>query len=110
MPAPIGTKVVYARHGNENAKSLPGYEASGGYSSLRKALAMRPEDIIAEVKASNLRGRGGAGFRDGHEVGLYPGGQPRHRLIWSATRTRASRAPARIASCSTGTRTCSSRG
>ena len=72
MPAPIGTKVVYARHGNEDAKTLAGYEKSGGYSSLRKALAMRPEDITNEVKASNLRGRGGAGFATGVKWGFVP--------------------------------------
>ena len=84
MPAPIGTKVVYARHGNENAKSLPGYEASGGYASLRKALAMRPEDIIAEVKASNLRGRGGAGFSTGVKWGFVPAGSPKVHLVCNA--------------------------
>jgi NADH-quinone oxidoreductase subunit F len=72
MPAPIGTKVVYARHGNEAAKTIAGYEKVGGYSVLRKALAMRPEDITAEVKASNLRGRGGAGFATGVKWGFVP--------------------------------------
>ena len=65
MPTEIGTKVVTTRFGNEDAKTLAGYEKSGGYSSLRKSLAMRPDDIVNEVKASNLRGRGGAGFSTG---------------------------------------------
>ncbi|MBX3157172.1 MAG: NADH-quinone oxidoreductase subunit NuoF [Deltaproteobacteria bacterium] len=72
MPAEIGTKVVTTRFGNENAKTLAGYEATGGYGTLRKALAMRPEDITAEVKASNLRGRGGAGFATGVKWGFVP--------------------------------------
>lgn len=38
------------------------YLKHGGYSQLKKALAMKPADIIAEVKTSGLRGRGGAGF------------------------------------------------
>src|SRR4029077_21197139 len=44
----------------------------GGYAQLRKALAMRPDDITAEVKASNLRGRGGAGFSTGVKWGFVP--------------------------------------
>ena len=42
--------------------SLACYLRHGGYESLQKALKMKPEEIVAEVKASNLRGRGGAGF------------------------------------------------
>jgi len=41
------------------------YIANGGYSSLVKALAMAPEEVIKEVKRSGLRGRGGAGFPTG---------------------------------------------
>ncbi|MFA5059560.1 MAG: NADH-ubiquinone oxidoreductase-F iron-sulfur binding region domain-containing protein [Candidatus Omnitrophota bacterium] len=42
--------------------SLKEYENLGGLSGLKKARAMKPLDVIAEVKASKLRGRGGAGF------------------------------------------------
>ncbi|MGB6977042.1 MAG: NADH-quinone oxidoreductase subunit NuoF [Gammaproteobacteria bacterium] len=47
--------------------TLKSYESIGGYSAWRKILAeqISPEKIIAEVKASNLRGRGGAGFPTG---------------------------------------------
>ncbi|MES2310091.1 MAG: NADH-quinone oxidoreductase subunit NuoF [Verrucomicrobiota bacterium] len=38
------------------------YIKNGGYEVLRKAIAMKPQEIVAEVKASGLRGRGGAGF------------------------------------------------
>jgi len=38
------------------------YIANGGYSGIKKALGLKPEDIIEEVKKSGLRGRGGAGF------------------------------------------------
>ncbi|UCG77350.1 MAG: NADH-quinone oxidoreductase subunit NuoF [Nitrospirota bacterium] len=41
------------------------YKKSGGYKSLKKALKMKPEDIIDEVKRAGLRGRGGAGFPTG---------------------------------------------
>jgi NADH-quinone oxidoreductase subunit F len=72
MPTEIGTKLVTARFGDEGARTLAGYERTGGYGQLRKALAMRPEDITAEVKASNLRGRGGAGFATGVKWGFVP--------------------------------------
>src|ERR1041384_6025299 len=72
MPAEIGTKIVTARFGNDDARTLTGYEKTGGYTQLRKALAMRPDDITAEVKASNLRGRGGAGFATGVKWGFVP--------------------------------------
>lgn len=72
MPAPIGTKLVTIRFGNEAARTVQGYEQSGGYQALRKALGMSPEAIINEVKASNLRGRGGAGFATGVKWGFVP--------------------------------------
>ena len=42
--------------------SLADYEREGGYQALKKALTMKPEEIVNEVKNSELRGRGGAGF------------------------------------------------
>lgn len=65
--------------------SISEYEKAGGYRSLRKALAMPPLDIIALVKASNLRGRGGAGFPTGMKWGLVPpvgsAPQPRYFIV-----------------------------
>lgn len=43
-------------------RTLQGYVAKGGYEGLRKALGMERQEIIDQVKASGLRGRGGAGF------------------------------------------------
>jgi NADH-quinone oxidoreductase subunit F len=51
-----------------DSKSIDDYLAIGGYSALAKALfAMTPEDVLAEVKKANLRGRGGAGFPAGRK-------------------------------------------
>src|ERR1044072_7844040 len=72
MPAEIGTRIVTARFGNPDAKALPGYERAGGYAQLRKALAMRAEATTAGVRASTLRGRGGAGFATGVKWGFVP--------------------------------------
>ena len=48
-------------------ETLDGYLLAGGYEGLQKALAMKPEDVIAQVKNSGLRGRGGAGFLTGQK-------------------------------------------
>ncbi len=54
-------------------RRLEVYEAHGGYRGLRKALfEMTPEQIINEVKASNLRGRGGAAFPTGTKWSFIP--------------------------------------
>jgi NADH-quinone oxidoreductase subunit F len=84
MPAPIGTKLVTARFGNEDAKHLDRYEKLGGYQVLRKAVAMRPDDITNEVKASNLRGRGGAGFATGVKWGFVPKDATNVHLVCNA--------------------------
>jgi len=48
------------------------YVRTGGYEGLRRALAMKPADVTAEVKKSVLRGRGGAGFPAGVKWGFLP--------------------------------------
>jgi NADH-quinone oxidoreductase subunit F len=84
MPCEIGTKVVSAKFGDEDAKTLVGYEKAGGYQTLRRALAMRPDDIVGEVKASNLRGRGGAGFATGVKWTFVPKDATNVHLVCNA--------------------------
>ena len=57
---------------NPDAVGLDGYVAAGGYSGLRTAVAMADADIVEVVKASGLRGRGGAGFPTGMKWGFVP--------------------------------------
>jgi NADH-quinone oxidoreductase subunit F len=51
---------------------LAEYEAVGGYASLRKALELEPQQILDELIAANLRGRGGAGFPMGRKASFLP--------------------------------------
>jgi NADH-quinone oxidoreductase subunit F len=65
-----------------DSHSLQRYEATGGYEALRTALGMAPEEIAAEVKASNIRGRGGAGFPTGVKWGFLPADvRPRYLVV-----------------------------
>ena len=52
--------------------SIKSYIADGGYKQLKKAIKMKPQEVIDEVKASGLRGRGGAGFPTGVKWGFIP--------------------------------------
>jgi len=53
---------------------LAQYEKAGGYAALRKALRMGPGEVMADIKASNLRGRGGAGFPTAQKWSFVPMG------------------------------------
>jgi len=55
-----------------NGHTLDVYEANGGYQAMRKAFEMDGDTIIEEVKTSNLRGRGGAGFPCGIKWSFLP--------------------------------------
>jgi len=60
-------KVILKNCGLVNPKDIDHYIANGGYSAFVKALQLKPEEIINEVKKSRLRGRGGAGFPTGEK-------------------------------------------
>jgi len=71
------TKVVMRLDGVDDAHRLDVYEANGGYGALRKALGeMKPQEVIDEVKASGLRGKGGAGFPAGLKWSFVPKDHP----------------------------------
>jgi len=60
---------------------LPEYQAGGGYQGLRRALTMTPPEVRELVKASGLRGRGGAGFPTGVKWSFFPADQPGDKYL-----------------------------
>jgi len=62
---------------------LADYEKRGGYEALRKILStgIKPEDVVAELKKSALRGRGGAGFPTGLKWSFMPRGFPGAKYV-----------------------------
>src|SRR6204780_164828 len=68
---PDEVKLISYRFGKD-ATSIDKYLEMDGYASARKAIALGPEGIIGEMKASNLRGRGGAGFPTGLKWSFVP--------------------------------------
>ncbi len=65
-------KLLSARFDIKNSHKLKTAKKHGAYGTLDKLFAMKPEDVIEEVKRSGLRGRGGAGFPAGVKWGFLP--------------------------------------
>jgi NADH-quinone oxidoreductase subunit F len=85
-PSHARETVVLSKHfGDAGARTFKGWTERGGYAGLRKALGMTPEAVIEEIKASGLRGRGGAGFPTGMKWSFMPknDGKP-HYLVCNA--------------------------
>ena len=76
-------EVCFKNIDKDQCWSLANYEASGGYSVWRKILKgeYTPEQIIAELKTSGLRGRGGAGFPTGLKWSFMPRNAPGQKYI-----------------------------
>jgi NADH-quinone oxidoreductase subunit F len=64
--------------------TLEVYERRGGYEALRKALQSSPEEVLAQLEASGIRGRGGAGFSMGKKVSFLPKGTMDKYLVCNA--------------------------
>ncbi len=72
----VTERVITKNWANTGSATLDAYRKAGGYEGLKKALELQPGQVIDEVKKSNLRGRGGAGFPTGLKWSLRPEGQP----------------------------------
>ena len=79
---PAETPLISKRWGIPDSHKLEVYRENEGYAALEKALKeMTPESIIEEVKKSNLRGRGGAGFSAGMKWNFVPKDSPKPKYI-----------------------------
>jgi NADH-quinone oxidoreductase subunit F len=76
--------IIYREKDVPNIREFDVYVANGGYEALRKALAMKPSEVIDVVKASNLRGRGGAGFPTGVKWSFIPQTEPVKYVVVNA--------------------------
>ena len=75
------SKLLTEHYDRKEFQTLKGYKKYGGYQVLPKALKMKSEFIIEEVKKSGLRGRGGAGFPTGLKWSFLPkNSEPRYLL------------------------------
>ena len=72
----------HMRENPENSQLIDVYEKNNGYSAARKVLKdNNPGDVIEEIKTSNIRGRGGAGFPTGVKWGFLAEDQERYLVI-----------------------------
>ncbi len=76
-------EVCFKNLDKKNPASFATYESTGGYKVWRKILngELTPEDILAELKASGLRGRGGAGFPTGLKWSFMPRNQEGQKYV-----------------------------
>jgi len=77
-------KILFERIDEPGLNTLEVYERRGGYQSLRKALAMSPDDLTKNLMDSGIRGRGGAGFPMGRKVSFLPHGDMDKYLVCNA--------------------------
>ena len=72
---------VLALAGRVNPVSYEDYVAHGGYDGLKRALEMSPDEVVQEVLASGLRGRGGGGFPTGRKWSFLAAKQAEEKIV-----------------------------
>jgi NADH-quinone oxidoreductase subunit F len=77
-------KILFDRIDEPGLNTLAVYQRRGGYGALRKALGMTREQVLEELLASGIRGRGGAGFQMGKKVSFLPKGDMDKYLVCNA--------------------------
>ena len=80
----VAPKILFEGIDEPGLNTLEVYERRGGYESLRKALAMEPDEVLQNIGDSQIRGRGGAGFRMGQKAGFLPHGDMDKYLVCNA--------------------------
>src|SRR6266511_4214842 len=74
-PAARETRILFRNIDEPRLASIRTYKRLGGYQAIRKAFKeMSPEEVLSELEASGLRGRGGAGFSMGKKASFLPRG------------------------------------
>jgi len=81
LTAPFVTNYLSEHYADESFRTLEGYEAKGGYTAIRQALKLDPDEISERVKSAGLRGRGGAGFVAGLKWTFMPKESDRPKVI-----------------------------
>jgi NADH-quinone oxidoreductase subunit F len=82
MTVADASPIITTRFDVADGHTIAGYERTGGYQGLRRALAMSPGEVHEEVKTASLLGRGGAGFPAGIKWGFCPPGVwPRYLVV-----------------------------
>jgi NADH-quinone oxidoreductase subunit F len=84
VPHPKERRVIFGNISQPGySPDIETYLSHGGYEALKKALAMQPGDIVSEIKAANLRGRGGAGFPAGAKWSFirHDDGKPHYIVV-----------------------------
>jgi NADH-quinone oxidoreductase subunit F len=76
--------ILFDRIDEPGLNTLDVYQRRGGYEMLRKALTMSPEDVLAQIMESGIRGRGGAGFQMGRKISFLPHGDMDKYLVCNA--------------------------
>jgi NADH-quinone oxidoreductase subunit F len=80
----MATKILFDNIDEPGLATLDVYRRRGGYESLRAALSMSREDLVATIMDSNIRGRGGAGFPAGRKISFLPKGEMQKYLVCNA--------------------------
>jgi NADH-quinone oxidoreductase subunit F len=80
----MSQKILFKDIDEPGLNTLAVYERRGGYQALRKALAMSRQEVLEQLLASGLRGRGGAGFQMGKKASFLPKGSMDKYLVCNA--------------------------
>jgi NADH-quinone oxidoreductase subunit F len=80
----VALKILFDGIDEPGLNTLEVYRRRGGYDALEKALEMEPDEVLAQISDSGIRGRGGAGFRMGQKAGFLPHGDMEKYLVCNA--------------------------
>jgi len=80
----VALKILFDRIDEPGLNTLEVYRRRGGYDALEEALKMEPDEVLAQISASGIRGRGGAGFRMGQKASFLPHGDMEKYLVCNA--------------------------